>query len=52
VGLESQLASSKLVLRPVARSARRWEMGMKEVEIKIDNALVFRAKVRGAPAAA
>ena len=29
VGLESQLASSKLVLRPVAKSARRWEMGMK-----------------------
>ena len=34
VGLESQLASSKLVLRPVAKSARRWEMGMKEVEMK------------------
>jgi hypothetical protein len=30
VGLESQLASSKLVLRPVAKSARRWEMGMKK----------------------
>jgi hypothetical protein len=33
VGLESQLASSKLVLRPVAKSARRWEMDMKDKKV-------------------
>jgi hypothetical protein len=33
VGLESQLASSRAVLRPVAKSAERWEIGMKK-EVK------------------
>jgi hypothetical protein len=30
VGLESQPASNRAVLRPVAKSAERWEIGMKK----------------------
>jgi hypothetical protein len=30
VGLESQLASNRAVLMPVAKSVERWEMGMRE----------------------
>jgi hypothetical protein len=30
--LESQLASSRAVLMPVAKSAERWEMGMKKMK--------------------
>jgi hypothetical protein len=40
VGLESQLASNRAVLMPVAKSVERWEMGMREGR-KVKTYLLF-----------